>query len=61
MKLKGYDSIAIRTMGIWAPNSNTFIEYIQYQLSTFTTRMVAQMKKVKVLTNMERGVTREDL
>ena len=61
MKLAGYDDSAIRKQGRWAPNSNAFMEYIQQQLSTFTKGMAERMRAVDVFTNMEGGVTREDL
>ena len=37
------------------------MEYIQQQLSTFTKGMAERMRAVDVFTNMEGGVTREDL
>ena len=61
MKLAGYDDSAIRKQGYWEPNSNAFMEYIQQQLSAFSKGMAERMRAVDVFTNMEGGVTREDL
>ncbi len=46
---------------MWAPKSNAFLECIQSQLSTFSTRMATNMSKVATFTNMEEPSNTEDL
>ena len=48
-------------MDPWAPESNTFMQYIQQQLSTFSARMSTAMSKVAGFTNVEGSVEKEDL
>ena len=61
LKLAGYDDVAIRKMGRWAPKSNAFLEYIHNQLSNFSAGASTRMNSVAHFTNMKRNVEREDL
>ncbi len=61
LKQAGYNDMDIQKMGRWAPNSTSFMEYIQQQLSSFSAGMAAAMSAVPMFTNMEGTVTREDL
>ena len=49
----GYSDRAIEKMGRWSPNSQSFKEYIQQQLSTFSQGMSKRMSEVPRFTNME--------
>ena len=48
-------------MGRWAPQSSSFLEYIQQQLSTFSVGMSTDMSNIARFTNMEGATTSEDL
>ena len=61
LKLAGYDEVQIKKLGRWKPKSNTFLEYIQQQLSTFSKGMAAGMSRIATFTNMEGSTEREDL
>ncbi len=61
LKLAGYDEVQIRKMGHWAPKSNTFLEYIQSQLLTFSAGMATNMSRVARFSNMEGTTAHEDL
>ena len=61
MKLAGYKDSTIIKRGIWSPESITFLEYIQNQLSTFTEGMARKMSQIKTFTNMEGTNRKEDL
>ncbi|MCP4748917.1 MAG: hypothetical protein GY874_22710 [Desulfobacteraceae bacterium] len=61
LKLSGHDKIQIRKMGRWAPKSLAFLEYIQQQLSTFSSGMATKMKSITAFTNMKGTTTKEDL
>ena len=61
MKLAGYKDSTIIKQGRWSPESTTFLEYIQNQLSTFTEGMARKMSQVKTFTNMEGTSRKEDL
>ena len=61
MKLAGYKDSTIIKQGRWSPESTTFLEYIQNQLSTFTEGMARKMSKIKTFTNMEGTSRKEDL
>ena len=59
MKLLGHSKDEITKQGRWALNSTSFLEYIQQQLSTFSTGMAERMSKIQKFTNMEgNGSTR---
>ena len=59
--LAGFKDREIMKMGWWAPKSQTFMEYIQQQLSTFSAGMSTAMSNVAIFTNMEGSVEHEDL
>ena len=61
LKLSGRDDVEIMKMGRWAPNSTSFMEYIQQQLSTFSAGMATDMSRIAVFTNMEGATNNEDL
>ena len=61
LKLSGHDEIEIRKMGRWAPKSLALLEYIQQQLSTFSSGMATKMSSIATFTNMEGTAAREDL
>ena len=61
LKLAGYRDSTIIKQGRWSPESTTFLEYIQNQLSTFTDGMARRMSQIKTFTNMEGASRREDL
>lgn len=61
LSLAGYRDHEIMKMGRWAPNSTSFMEYIQQQLSTFSAGMARNMSRVAQFTNMEGTVTRDDV
>ncbi len=61
LKLVGYNKVHIRKMGRWAPRSNSFLEYIQSQLSAFSTGMATNMSRVETFTNMEGMSNGKDL
>ena len=48
-------------MGRWAPDSTSFMEYIQQQLSTFSEGMATDMSRIAQFTNMEGVTTNEDM
>lgn len=60
LKLAGRKDTEIQKMGRWAPNSTAFLEYIQQQLSSFSSGMATQMSRIAQFTNMEGSVQRED-
>ena len=51
----------IMKMGRWAPNSLSFMEYIQEQLSSFSMGMSTEMSEIEVFTNMEGAVNGDDI
>ncbi len=55
LKLAGYDDVAIRKMGRWAPRSLSFLflEYIQQQLLLFSDSMSTRMIQIATFSNME--------
>ncbi len=59
--LPGYDDVAIRKMGCWAPRSLAFLEHIQQQLSSFSDGMSTKMSQIATFSNMEGNRVREDL
>ena len=61
LALAGYRDRDIRKMGRWSPDSASFMEYIQQQLSSFSKGMAANMSQVAQFTNMEGMAPREDL
>ena len=61
LKLAGFDEVVIKKMGRWSPDSNSFMEYVQQQLSSFSAGMAARMSQVEVFTNMEGATRREDI
>ena len=61
LALAGFEDREIIKMDPWAPKSNTFMQYIQQQLSTFSARMSTAMSKVAGFTNVEGSVEKEDL
>ncbi len=61
LKLSGHSDTKIMKVGRWKPNSTSFLEYIQQQLSTFLAGMSTKMSRIAKFTNMEGAVTKEDL
>ena len=61
LSLAGFKPHEIMKMGRWAPNSLSFMEYIQQQLSTFSAGMSDAMSKIKPFTNMEGATNSDDL
>ena len=61
MKLAGKDDVGIQRMGRWAPESTSFLEHIQQQLSTFSKGMTRGMSRIAKFMNMEGTVTRDDM
>ena len=56
LALTGFEDREIVKMGRWAPKLNTFMQYIQQQLSTFSAGMSTAMSKVTRFTNVEGSV-----
>ena len=48
----GQKSNEIMNMGLWAPNSLSFMEYIQEQISTLSAGMSTAMSQISPFTNM---------
>ena len=61
LKLSGKSDTDIKKMGRWSPQSSSFLEYIQQQLSTFSVGMSTDMSNIARFTNMEGATTSEDL
>ena len=61
LSLAGFQEHQIMKMGQWAPKSTAFMEYIQQQLSTFSSGMATKMSSIATFTNMEGTAAREDL
>jgi len=61
LSVAGFKPHEIMKMGRWAPNSLSFMEYIQQQLSTFSAGMSDAMSKIKPFTNMEGATNSDDL
>ena len=61
LSIAGFKPHEIMKMGRWAPNSLSFMEYIQQQLSTFSAGMTTAMSKITPFTNMEGATNNNDL
>ena len=53
MKMAVFDDETIRKIRKWLSSSNTFLEYIQQQLSGFSQCMATKMSRIVIFTNME--------
>ena len=61
LKLAGKDNVTIRKLGRWAPKSNTWLEYIQTQLSSFSKGLTSDMRNIPRFSIMEGAENREDM
>ena len=53
MKLAGFDDESIRKMGRWLPLLNSFLAYIQQQLSGLSQSMATKISRIERFKNME--------